>query len=262
MDEKMHVNAMDTLFTHLREVSPLAIALSGGLDSRFLAHAARLASCDILLLHASGPHVSPRESERAKLWAAGQGLTLRVIPFDPLALPAVAENTMERCYFCKKALLETLHPHAAAYTLCDGTQADDLLHSHRPGLRALKEAGLRSPLAEIGIGKTQIRELAAFSGLTQAGQPARPCLLTRLAYGMRPDARILARLAAAETELEDSGLDDFRLRLTPSPQLHVTILPQDMQKVARVLAVNGFAGAQVVRVETLSGYFDRKEPKD
>jgi len=254
----MHEHAMETLFTRLRKLSPLAVALSGGLDSRFLAHAARLASCDIVLLHASGPHVSPRESERTALWAAGQGLPLRVIFFDPLTLPAVAENTRERCYFCKKMLLETLCPHAVGYTLCDGTQADDLLHPHRPGQRALKEAGLRSPLAEIGLGKAQICALAAFSGLAHATQPPRPCLLTRLAYGLRPDAGTLARLAAAEAALEDAGLSDFRLRLTPAPQLHVLALPEDMQaSVTRVLAAHGFAEAQTIRLESLSGFFDR-----
>ena len=253
----MHVHAMETLFSRLRELSPLAAALSGGLDSRFLAHAARLASCRILLLHASGPHISPRESERARLWAAAQGLPLRVVPFDPLALPAVAENSKERCYACKKALLEALRPHAAGYTLCDGTQADDLLPPRRPGLRAGKEAGLRSPLAETGFGKARIRELAAFSGLTHVEQPARPCLLTRLAYGLRPDAGVLARLAATETELEDAGLRDFRLRLTPAPQLHVPSLPEDLRSsVTRILAAHGFA-AEILLVETLSGFFDR-----
>jgi uncharacterized protein len=258
--KKKYEHAMEALFTRLRELSPLAVALSGGLDSRFLAHAAQLASCDIVSLHASGPHVSPRESERATRWAAGEGLSLRVIFFDPLTLPTVAANTRERCYFCKKALLEILRPHAVGYTLCDGTQADDLLHTHRPGQRALQEAGLRSPLAEIGLGKTQIRELAAFSGLAHPTQPARPCLLTRLAYGLRPDAEILARLAAAEAELEDAGLRDFRLRLTPVPQLHVLSLPENMQtSVTRVLAAHGFAEAQTVRLESLSGFFDHAQ---
>jgi len=256
----MYEHAMEALFTRLRELSPLAIALSGGLDSRFLAHAARLASCDIVLLHASGPHVSPRESERATRWAAGQKLPLRVIFFNPLTLPAVAENTRERCYFCKKALLATLRPHAEGHTLCDGTHADDLLHPHRPGQRALKEAGLRSPLAEIGLSKAQIRELAVSSGLAHATQPARPCLLTRLAYGLRPDAGTLARLAAAEAELEDAGLRDFRLRLTPAPQLHILTLPEDMRTaVTRVLTAHGFAEAQTVHLESLSGFFDRTQ---
>ncbi|MCL1985537.1 MAG: ATP-dependent sacrificial sulfur transferase LarE [Betaproteobacteria bacterium] len=254
----MHACDMDALCTRLRELAPLAVALSGGLDSRFLAHAARLASCDTVLLHASGPHINPRESAQTKLWAAGQGLPLRIVSFDPLLLPAVAENTQERCYFCKKALLETLRPYASGYALCDGTQADDLAHPHRPGLRALKEAGLYSPLAETGFGKTQIRELAAASGLTRPEQPARPCLLTRLAYGLRPEAGVLARLAAAETELEDSGLSDFRLRLTPAPQLHVLALPEDMPtSIMRILARHGFAEARLVHVESLSGFFDR-----
>ena len=254
----MHAHTMDILFARLRELSPLAVALSGGLDSRFLAHAARIASCDLLLLHAFGPHVSPREHERTKIWAADQRLPLRLIPFDPLTVPSVAVNNRERCYFCKKALLEALRPYAAGYTLCDGTQADDLRHPHRPGLRALKETDLRSPLAEIGISKNHIRELAGFSGLMQPDQPARPCLLTRLAYGLRPDAAVLTRLAAAETALEDAGLRDFRLRLTPTPQLHILSLPENMRpSTLRILASHGFAEAQLLHVATLSGFFDR-----
>ena len=242
----------------LRELAPIALAFSGGLDSRFLAHAARLASCNILLLHASGPHVNPSESDRAKLWAAEQGFPLRVVPFDPLTLPAVAANTRDRCYSCKRALLKALRPHAAGRAFCDGTQTDDLLHPHRPGLRAAKEAGLRFPLVEAGLGKARLRELAAFSGLSQPMQPPRPCLLTRLAYGLRPDTEILARLAAAETALEDAGLRDFRLRLTPTPQLHVPALPETLRgPVTRVLTAHGFAGTQLVQVETLSGFFDR-----
>ena len=254
----MYANTMDMLCARLRALSPLALAFSGGLDSRFLAHAARIASCNILLLHAFGPHISPRESQRAEAWAAEQGLPLRVIPFDPLILPAVAVNHKERCYFCKKALLDALRPSAAGYALCDGTQADDLRHPHRPGLRALKESGLYSPLAEAGLSKTRIRELAGFSGLAQPEQAARPCLLTRLAYGMPPDAGVLARLAAAEAELEDAGLYDFRLRLTPAPQLHVLSLPADMERpVMRILAAHGFADARLQCLEALSGFFDR-----
>lgn len=248
---------MDKLLSLLLSLPSPAVALSGGLDSRFLAHAALLADRDPLLLHASGPHIAPAETERAARWAESRGLDLRILPFDPLALPAAAHNSRGRCYHCKKALIELLKRNAPGRTLCDGSQADDLRHPHRPGNRALKEAGVRSPLAELGLGKTRIRALAAEYGLEQPEQAARPCLLTRLPYGMRPDPAVLARIAAAEAALEELGLAEFRLRLTPEPQLHYLHLPEGLKaRLPELLARHGFAGAPLVRCETLSGFFD------
>lgn len=251
------MTSMNTLITLLRGMPPLALAFSGGLDSRFLAHAAGLAGCDVLLLHASGPHISPPESAQARIWAKRRRLRLRPVSFDPLLLPAVAANSRARCYHCKKALLALLHGQAENRTLCDGTQADDLLHPHRPGSAAVRESGVRSPLAEAGLDKARIRGLARASGLDDPEQAARPCLLTRLPYGMRPQTALLARLAAAESELQGLGLTEFRLRLTPKPQLHLLRMPETQEeRIPPLLARYGFMDAEIVLLDTLSGFFD------
>ena len=91
----------------LRGLPPLAVAFSGGLDSRFLCHAARLCGCDVLALHARGPHIPPEESAQAAQWARENSLPLLLVDFDPLALPEVAANSRERCYGCKKGLITT-----------------------------------------------------------------------------------------------------------------------------------------------------------
>ena len=141
--------------------------------------------------------------------------------------------------------------------LCDGTNADDLL-AYRPGLRALEEGCVRSPLAEAGLSKADIRKAASATGLDRPDQRARPCLLTRMAYGMRPDAAILARLATAEAELAEIGpLGDFRLRLTPEPVLQAENLP-DLRRheVQNILQRYGFWPCKMEIGASVSGFYD------
>ena len=264
----------------LRGLPPLAVAFSGGLDSRFLCHAARLCGCDVLALHARGPHIPPEESAQAAQWARENSLPLLLVDFDPLALPEVAANSRERCYGCKKGLITTLRMalreteserDESRRLLCDGSNADDL-RAFRPGLRALAEAGVRSPLAEAGLSKETIRALAASTGLDRPEQKARPCLLTRLAYGLSPDAGPLARLARAESALAQLSAPghapggtpdsapvwgDFRLRLTPAPLLQVTRLPGNAGPLAEaVLSEHGFAPCEIRLTDKVSGFFD------
>ena len=196
------------LARRLRAMPPLVVAFSGGIDSRFLSHAALLSGCDVLAVHARGPHIPAGESAHALAWAEGRGLPLLVVDFDPLSLPEVATNSRQRCYACKTGLLAAIGAALAragqqGRVLCDGSNADDLV-AYRPGLRALQEADVMSPLAESGMDKAAIRAAARATGLDDPDQRARPCLLTRLAYGLAPDADVLARLAAAEEAL--SGL--------------------------------------------------------
>ncbi|KAF5085171.1 hypothetical protein DSECCO2_72200 [anaerobic digester metagenome] len=267
----------------LRDLPRLAVAFSGGLDSRFLCHAALLCGCDVLAVHVYGPHIPPQESAGAAAWARERGLRLHTARFDPLALAEVETNSPQRCYGCKTGLVALLRgelaPMAEAHdrVLCDGTNADDL-QAYRPGLRALEEGRVRSPLAEAGLTKAQVREAARATGLDRPWQRARPCLLTRLAYGMRPEAATLARLAAAEADLATLGatasaqeesqcvvpeegsvgaLGDFRLRLTPEPVLQAEKLPGELlPELRNILIRHGFWPCGLEAGGNISGFYD------
>ena len=275
----------------LADLPALAVAFSGGIDSRFLCHAALLCGCDVLAVHARGPHVPAEESDSAQVWARARGLPLLVVDFDPLSLPEVAVNSRQRCYACKQGLLKAIagalahtgkmagnapagkDPHGTRL-LCDGSNADDLT-AFRPGLRALKEAGIISPLAEAGMGKEAIRAAARAAGLDNPDQCARPCLLTRLAYGLAPQKDVLRRIAAVESSLAalrgggDVGgiapgpvagcaLGDFRLRLVPQPVLQAQFLPEALAaSVRRILEAHGFMDCELLVGQGVSGFFDR-----
>ena len=264
----------------LRDLPRVAIAYSGGLDSRLLCHAALLCGCDVLAVHVYGPHIPPQESAGAAAWAQERALPLHTARFDPLALHEVGDNSPQRCYGCKTGLIALLRAELAhvaqadqGRVLCDGTNADDL-QAYRPGLRALTEGDVRSPLAEAGLTKAQVREAARATGLDRPEQRARPCLLTRLAYGMRPDAGTLARLAAAEADLAMLGatpsapgmmvdedcagaLGDFRLRLTPEPVLQAENLPEHLRpEVQNILLRHGFWPCALEAGGKVSGFFD------
>lgn len=273
------------------EYGLVAVALSGGLDSRFLVHATQKAGVDALLLHAVGPHMPERESRQCRAWVRARGLHVHEVAVDTLELDGVRDNSRERCYHCKRRLLDMLWSQTrcaaekraerrtqgtlmgndgnvgeaacapfvppVAGVLCDGTNADDL-SAFRPGLRALREAGVRSPLAEAGLSKARLRELGAATGLEEPQQVARPCLLTRLNYGLKPQRELLRRVEAAEQALEGLGLQEFRLRICPKPVLQTQPLAGETKKAAlELLQAHGFVGATVVEEEQVGGFFDR-----
>jgi pyridinium-3,5-biscarboxylic acid mononucleotide sulfurtransferase len=252
----------------LEQLQPFLSAVSGGVDSRFLLHTAlRLKlRCEAVLF--LGPHQSAAEQERSRAWLEASGARTHQVPFDPLKGDEPGAEPRERCYRCKRRLFAKVR--ALAETrglprLVDGTQADDL-GEHRPGLRALEEYGVISPLAEAGLGKEEIRILARRFGMDRPDQPARACLLTRFPYGYRPSAEELGKVGRAEEALTVLGLANFRLRFlgTVGYVLHIgaqereaSILKRD--EVSSCLAAAGFPGIPVEVVRTLSGFFDRRE---
>jgi pyridinium-3,5-biscarboxylic acid mononucleotide sulfurtransferase len=245
----------------------LALAFSGGLDSRFLAHAMQLAGVPCQLFHCSGAHVAQAESRYAQHWATKQGLPLTLLPCNPLLLPAVAAGSKERCYACKHALFSQILAQLQGQTLCDGSNMSDAAQ-FRPGRRALHELGIVSPLALAGITKAQVRMLAQQTGLENPMQQARPCLLTRLPYGMPPSPALLRRLELCETivlavfeqHYSAQNQPDFRVRClaTGGLVIHCTHMPDKnvCLSLYTALAKHGLA-APVEVIEKLSGFFDR-----
>lgn len=254
------------LVAELTGLAPGLIAVSGGLDSRFLAHVAARLGLPFQTLHLSGPHIPAAESRAALAWCAALGLPHHHLSVDPLLLPEVLHNTRERCYACKRALFATaleLAGRLGLSSVLEGSQASDA-GAFRPGRRALAELGVKSPLAAAGLSKLDIRRLGAALGLTAPDQPARPCLLTRLDYGLTPDAALLARLAAAEEAIAGLGLVEFRLRLLVGgsclqvASAEAGAVEANAARLADILARHGFATARVVLTESVSGFFDRK----
>lgn len=243
----------------------IRIAYSGGLDSRFLAFFAASCGLRVELLHARAGQISARESEDALARAREIGLTVRVVPVRLPSPQVLASAGRQRCYVCKHALFSALK-NLAAEPLCDGSNASDAL-AFRPGERAVRELGVRSPLAEAGLTKPMIREAASRLGLSDPGQAARPCLMTRFDYGDAPDERRLTLTAQAEDFL--SGLRElrkgFRLRwLGRQPLLHVSAanaLSSDDLEAIRDRLIERLPELEDVRtevLESLSGWFDRR----
>ena len=265
------LSPLQGVLSGVAENGSFALAYSGGLDSRFLAHAARLLGFSPLLLHIVGPHVPPEESEFARTWAESLSLEFREIPVDPLDLPAVACNAKDRCYECKKAMFARLK-NESPLPLCDGTNASDAL-VYRPGIRAVRELGVTSPLALAGLTKNDIHSLAEKTGMTMPWQKPRPCLLTRLPYGERPTKELLSAVAAGESAirkvLDREGLSqvDFRLRFISPGRIELHVLasdaatvPVDLEKALLECAREAMPGLPhpvLSAQETLSGFFDK-----
>jgi uncharacterized protein len=253
---------LEALQGRMRELAPALLAVSGGLDSRLLAFLARTWSLDYEVVLFQGPHLPITDTAQATLWLDRLGLPFTTLDTEVMDIPEVSSNSRERCYFCKRELFTQAQAMAEGRTLADGTNADDA-SSYRPGLRALKELGVRSPYAELGVTKPQIRDLAAAVGLDNPSQPSRACLLTRFAYGMTPDEDILERLALAEDQLAALGLEYFRLRVpgqnTYTLQLESREKPYfggHENEIDTILTHFGFSPYTILWSENVSGFYD------
>lgn len=197
----------------LRELGKVAVACSGGTDSSFLLVAAHQALGDrVLAFTAVTPYIPRREVEQAQALAEQLGVRYRLIdcPLDP----SIQDNPPQRCYLCKRLLFGEFRRIAeeAGYDhLLDGTNKDDL-GDYRPGLRALAELGIRSPLAEIGLTKAEVRALSRELGLATWDLPANACLLTRFPHGTRISETDLRRVEQAEDRVTALGLRPLRVR--------------------------------------------------
>ena len=192
-----------------------ALGLSGGVDSAYLLYAGRKAGADIRPYFIKTAFQPAFELDDARRLCDALGAALTVIELDVLACEAVRQNPADRCYHCKKLLFGALAKRAEAdglSLLIDGTNASDDA-GDRPGMRALAELSVRSPLRECGLTKPEIRRLSREAGLFTADKPAYACLATRVPAGQALEAELLGRIERAEQALFSLGFSDLRVRV-------------------------------------------------
>ncbi len=197
----------------------MIIAFSGGVDSSLLLKLA----CDAvvktgkkvygILLHTM---LHPKaELEEAESVAMEAGALFRVLRIDELEGAGIEENPVDRCYRCKRYLFRELQKEAellGVSRILEGTNKDDL-HVYRPGIRAVRELGIVSPLADAGLTKDDVRRLAGEYGISVSGKPSTPCLATRFPYGVRLTYEAMRKVEQGESYLRSLGLGNVRLRV-------------------------------------------------
>jgi len=199
----------------LRGLESAVVAFSGGVDSTFLARAAREALGDRALLVTADSETYPAsELAAARELARSLGMRHVVVATRELDNPDYVRNPANRCFFCKEELFTTLAPIAereGVREIVYGANMDDL-GDHRPGMDSARQRGVRAPLIEAGLGKAEIRELSRALGLPTWDKPSFACLSSRFQYGDRITAENLRRVDAAEEYVRSLGFRQFRVR--------------------------------------------------
>lgn len=230
-----------TLTEFFHENPKAAIAFSGGVDSAYLLYAALQSGADVRAYYVKSAFQPQFELDDARRLAETLSADMRVLDVDILADETVAANPPDRCYHCKRRIFSAIASAAAAdgYTLLlDGTNASDDA-GDRPGMRALRELSVRSPLRECSLTKPEIRRLSREAGLFTWDKPAYACLATRVPAGERLTAEKLENTERAEDFLFSLGFTDFRVRLFNGAarlQLPAEQLPRLLERRAEILS--------------------------
>ncbi len=227
------------------------IAYSGGVDSALIAKiAADVLGDRALAITANSPSLLPEELIEAQIQAEVIGIKHEVILTNEMDNPNYTSNPVNRCYFCKSELHDNLKPIALTRGypyIIDGVNADDL-KDYRPGIQAAKERGVRSPLAEVGITKFEVREISQSLGLSWWNKPAQPCLSSRFPYGEEITISKLQRVGRAEIYLRQLGWQNLRVRSEgdtgrielQSDQIKDFVLKTDLPQLVAELQKIGF----------------------
>lgn len=203
------------LQTFFQENRRAAVAFSGGVDSAYLLYAAKQCGAEIRAYYVNSQFQPQFEQDDARRLAETLQVDLQVLQADVLCRPQIVRNGADRCYHCKKVIFSAIAAQAEQdgfSLLLDGTNASDDA-ADRPGMRALRELSVRSPLRECGLTKQEIRRRSREVGLFTWDKPAYACLATRIPTGTEITAEQLVKTEAAEQFLFSLGFTDFRVRM-------------------------------------------------
>jgi len=210
------------------------VAYSGGTDSTLLATLAhRVLGNRMIAVFSSSELIPASDREEAISLARSIGFPLKIIEGTQINNPLFTANSPERCYYCRQELFTSLKQVANSEGMAwiaDGTNCDDML-DYRPGTRAAREAGIRSPFVEAGLGKTEIRQISRDMSLPTWDKPASPCLASRIQYGIPVLPVILEKIEKGEELLHNLGFKQLRLR-HHGDIARIEILPEDLDKVS------------------------------
>ena len=219
----------------------VALAFSGGVDSAYLLYAAVTSGANVTAYYIKTPFQPQFEYDDAVKLATDLGAEMKTIHLDVLQDKNVVANPANRCYYCKKRIFSAILAAAREdgfSIVIDGTNASDDA-SDRPGMVALQELQVRSPLREAGLTKAEIRRLSKEAGLFTHDKPAYACLATRIPAGTRITLDLLKKTEICEEYLKNMGFSDFRIRYFEGSarlQLPEAQIPALLEKRAEVLA--------------------------
>lgn len=216
----------------IKDCGKIAIAFSGGVDSTFLTKVAKdVLGENAVAVTISSILVTDDELKEADDFCKAENIEHLIYNADVLSIPGFEDNPPDRCYICKKAIftnVKNLVGERGISVIAEGTNVDDD-GDYRPGIRAIKELGVRSPLKEAGLTKAEIRELSCMLGLKTWNKPSCACLASRFAYGEVINKDKLDMIYSAECYIRSLGFEQFRVRLQDGIA-RIELRPADIQK--------------------------------
>lgn len=266
------VRKFDNLLSFLCLAGPAVLAYSGGVDSAFLMKAMKVAGARFLAVTAFSQTMPEKDFHHAVLFAKEISIEHLVIHTDELLNESFVSNPPDRCFFCKEELFRKLREIAEGKNyehLFDGTNTDDL-SDYRPGMKAAALYNVRSPLAENGFSKNDIRRMSRELGLSTWDRPSSPCLSSRFPYGRRITISGLKQVEKAEEFLRELGLQELRVRNhgdlarieVSVKDINILLEPQIRKKITEALRDVGFSFVSLDLEGYISGNMNRALEED
>ena len=230
------IEKLSDLQKFFRSCGSAAIAFSGGVDSTFLLKVAHDELGEkVLAVSALSPLFPKRERDEAVDFCKKEGIRHLYFQIDPLEIPGFKQNPENRCYICKKEIFSKIRSLAfenGISAVCDGSNADDT-GDYRPGMQALAELGIKSPLLECGFTKKDIRELSKIMGLLTWNRPSAACLASRFVYGETITENKLKMVENAEDFLHEKGFLQLRVRIHGENLARIEVNKEDFEKILK-----------------------------